>query len=68
MGIEVQEVSFADLMVSMNMRQKTGLLTLDALILAVMSRLKIPNLASADQAFWEVEGVKLFSPEDTQSS
>jgi len=64
MGIEVEEVSFADLMVSMNMRQKSGLLTLDALILAVMSRLKIPNLASADRAFSAVEDIKLFSPED----
>ena len=64
MGIEVEEVTFSDLLVSMDMRRKTGLLTLDALILAVMSRLKIPNLASADQAFSEIEGIKLFSPQD----
>lgn len=68
MGIEVEEVSFADLIVSMEMRQKTGLLTLDSLILAVISRLKIPNLASADQAFLEAEGIKLFSPGDIRSS
>ncbi|MBI2358751.1 MAG: type II toxin-antitoxin system VapC family toxin [Deltaproteobacteria bacterium] len=68
MGIEVEEVTFADFMVSMGMRQKSGLLTLDALILAVMSRLKIPNLASADQAFSEVEGIKLLSPSDIHSS
>lgn len=68
MGIEVEEVTFADLMVSMGMRQKSGLLTLDALVLAVMGRLKIPNLASADQAFSEVEGIKLFSPGDIHSS
>lgn len=46
------------------MRQKTGLLTLDALTLTVMTRLKIPNLASADQGFYGIEGTKLFSPED----
>ncbi len=64
MGIEVEEVTFADLLVSMEMRPKTGLLTLDALILAVMTRLNIVNFASADQGFSKIEGVKLFSPED----
>lgn len=64
MGIEVEEATFEDLLLSMRMRQTTGLLTLDALILAVMARLKIPNLASADQGFSEIEGTKLFTPED----
>jgi predicted nucleic acid-binding protein len=64
MGIEVEEVTFTDLLMSMGMRPKTGLLTLDALILAVMTRLNIPNLASADQGFSRIEGVKLFIPED----
>ena len=64
MGIEVEEITFSDLLMSMGMRPKTGLLTLDALILAVMTRLNIPNLASADQGFSRIEGVKLFSPED----
>ena len=64
MGIEVEEVTFADFLASLEVRQKTGLLTLDSLILAVMNRLKIPNLASADQAFSRTEGAKLFSPDD----
>ncbi len=67
MGIEVEEVTFQDLVATMGVRQKTGLLTLDALILAVMTRLRIPNLASADQGFAGIEGVKLFSPEDLRS-
>ena len=66
MGIEVEEVTFADFLVSTDMRRKTGLLTLDCLILAVMSRLKVSNLASGDQAFSKTEGMKLFSPEDIQ--
>jgi len=65
MGIEVAEVTFSDFLMSMRMRQKTGLLTLDALILAVMNRMKIPNLASADRGFSGIEGVRLFSPHDT---
>ncbi len=64
MGIEVEEVTFADFLASLEVRQKTGLLTLDSLILAVMNRLKIPNLASADQAFSRIEGARLFSPDD----
>lgn len=64
MGIEVVEVAFADFVASMGVRQKTGLLTLDALILAVMTRLRISNLASADRGFERAEGIKLFSPGD----
>jgi predicted nucleic acid-binding protein len=64
MGIEVEEVTFADFLLSMDIRRKTGLLTLDSLILAVMSRLNISNLASADRAFSQTEKIKLFSPED----
>jgi predicted nucleic acid-binding protein len=64
MGIEVEEVSFVDLLASMGVRQKTGLLTLDALIVAVMKRLEISNLASADRGFERAEGIKLFSPGD----
>lgn len=63
MGIEVEEVTFADFLASLEMRQKTGLLTLDSLILAVMNRLKIPNLASADHAFSHIDGLKLFTPD-----
>jgi predicted nucleic acid-binding protein len=64
MGIEVEEVTFADFLVSMDIRRKTGLLTLDSLILAAMSRLSISNLASGDRAFSNTDGIKLFSPED----
>ena len=64
MGVEVEEVTFSDLLGSMDMRRQTGLLTLDSLILAVMSRLKVSNLASGDGAFSQVEGIRLFSPED----
>jgi len=35
--------------------------------LAVINRLKIPNLASADQAFSRTEGAKLFSPDDVNN-
>lgn len=62
MGIEVEEVTFTDFLTSLEVRQKTGLLTLDSLILAVMNRLKTPNLASADRAFSRIDGFKLFTP------
>jgi predicted nucleic acid-binding protein len=64
MGIEVEEVTFQDLVASMTMRQKMGLLTLDAMLVAVMARLRISCLASADQAFSRIGEVTLFSPGD----
>ena len=64
MGIEVEEVTFQDLVASMAMRQRTGLLTLDAMLVAVMARLRISSLASADLAFSRVGGVTLFPPGD----
>ena len=64
MGVDVEEVAVADLLASMAIRRQAGLLTLDALIIAVMKRLRIPNLASADQGFAGIEGIRLCSPGD----
>lgn len=66
MGVELEEVTFIGFLASMDMRRKTGLLTLDSLILAVMTRLRISNLASADQGFAGTESIRLFTPEDIE--
>jgi predicted nucleic acid-binding protein len=64
MGIEVEEVSQHDFVSSLAVRRATGLLTLDALIVAVMRRLRLAHLASADQAFRGVGGLSLLEPND----
>lgn len=64
MGIEVEEVTVKDFTSSFSWRRRTGLLTLDNLILAVMERRQVRNLASADKGFQQTEGIQLFSPAD----
>jgi len=66
MGIEVEEATIADFSRSLVWRKRTGLLTLDSLILAVMERRQVRNLASADKDFQQADGVQLFSPADIQ--
>ena len=64
MGIEVEEVTQHDFLTSLTVRRATGLLTLDALIVAVMRRLRLAHLASADHAFRTVDGLSLLEPND----
>ena len=53
-----------DFLRSLDVRRTTGLLTLDALIVAVMRRLRLANLASADHGFRAVDGLSLLKPDD----
>jgi len=64
MGIEVEEVTQHDFLTSLAVRRETGLLTLDALIVAVMRRLRLAHLASADHGFRAVGGLSLLEPSD----
>lgn len=66
MGIEVEEVTRGDFTNSLAWRKKVGLLTLDSLILAVMERRQVYNLASADQGFQQAREIQIFSPIDIE--
>lgn len=68
MGIEVEEVTQQDLVASLAVRRATGLLTLDALVVAVMRRLRLAHLASADHGFRVVVGLSLLEPGDLRAS
>lgn len=68
MGIDIEEVGHRDFTESLAVRRATGLLTLDALLVAVMMRLDLANLASADRAFAAVDAVSLFEPGDIVTS
>ena len=68
MGIEVEEVTQHDFIISLAVRRATGLLTLDALVVAVMRRLRLTHLASADHGFRPVGGLSLLEPDDLHAS
>ena len=68
MGIEVEEVTQQDLIASLAVRRATGLLTLDALVVAVMWRLRLAHPASADHGFCAVVGLSLPEPGDLRVS
>jgi predicted nucleic acid-binding protein len=68
MGIEVEEVTQHDFIASLAVRRTTGLLTLDALIVAVMRRLRLAHLASADHGFRSVAGLSLLEPDDLHAA
>ena len=58
-----QAVARVDL-TGFELQSKHGLLTNDALLLAVARRLKVVSLASADRSFDEIPGLTLYRPED----
>jgi len=68
MGIEVEEVTHRDFISSLAVRRVTGLLTLDALVVAVMWRLQLAHLASADHGFRAVAGLSLAEPGDVRTA
>jgi predicted nucleic acid-binding protein len=64
MGIEVEAVTLTDFASSLVWRKRVGLLTLDSLVLAVMERRQVRNLASADKGFQQARRMHLFAPAD----
>jgi predicted nucleic acid-binding protein len=63
-GVLIEPVVQEDILSAMSIQRQSGLLTNDALLVAVGERLRVTNIASADKAFSRVEGISVFSPED----
>jgi predicted nucleic acid-binding protein len=63
-GLNLELILKEDILTSMKMQRQTGLLTNDALLLAVADRLRIHSIASADKAFKKVHGIALYTPDD----
>ncbi len=55
-----------DFITGMRIQREFGLMTNDALFIAVAERLRIKSIASADKALGSVRGMILYSPEDIQ--
>ena len=62
LGISVLDVTYRDLLESEQIRRRYGLLTNDSLLVAVMHRYKISDLATADTDFARLPGLRLWTP------
>ena len=65
-GMRCEPVEREDILSSLRVQRESGLLTNDALLVAVSERLRIQAIASADNTFAQVRGVILYSPDDLE--
>lgn len=65
-GLRIETATMVDILETMNIQREYGLLTNDALLLAVARRLNCSAIASADQAFKTIKGVLVYQPSDLE--
>jgi len=63
-GLQLEPLQREDFLISMNLQREYGLLTNDALFIAVALRLRITSVISADSAFKNIQGIIQYSPDD----
>ncbi len=63
-GLRIEPTGGADILEAMRIQKEAGLLTNDALLLAVARRLNCEAVASADKAIAQAHGFRVFSPAD----
>lgn len=68
MGIEVAPIVSRDIVRGLELSKSYGLLTLDSILLAVMERLGISHIVTADKAFSNIQGINHYSPTDIRVS
>lgn len=66
-GLRIETATMVDILETMNIQREFGLLTNDALLLAVARRLNCSAIASADQAFKMIKGVLIYQPSDLEN-
>jgi len=66
-GLTVETVRPEDFLVALEIQEQRGLLTNDALNLAVAKRLGIHEIATTDKSFDAIQGVIAYRPEDLLS-
>jgi predicted nucleic acid-binding protein len=66
MGLQMEPVIQEDFISAMIVQRQEGLMTNDALLVAVCQRLRVESIASADNKFSKVRGISLFSPDDIE--
>ena len=63
-GFRLESLLAEDFSAALRLQREYGLLTNDALFIAIAERLRIQAIASADKIFKQVQGVILYSPDD----
>jgi predicted nucleic acid-binding protein len=63
-GLVVETVQSEDFLIALELQEQNGLLTNDALNLAVTKRLGIREIATADKIFDSVQGIIVYKPGD----
>jgi predicted nucleic acid-binding protein len=64
MGLRIEPAGAADILEAIRIQRESGLLTNDALLLAVARRLNCEAVASADKAIAAAAGFEVFAPSD----
>ncbi len=64
MGLRLESLQREDFLTALTVQRQSGLLTNDALLVAMALRLRIQSIVSADQALNRVQGVMVYSPDD----
>ena len=65
-GLRLESATQADMLEAMSLQREFGLLTNDAVFVAVARRLNCRAIASADQAFHRVKGLLFYEPQDLE--
>lgn len=66
-GLQIEPIVQEDFITTLEVQRQAGLLTNDALLVAVGERLRVTSIVSADQAFSRVRGILLYSPDDVET-
>ena len=67
-GLRIEPAGAADILEAMRIHKEAGLLTNDALLLAVARRLNCEAVASADKAIAQAPSFRVFCPADVEAS
>lgn len=63
-GLQLEPLQREDFITAISIQRQYGLMTNDALFMAVATRLRINAIASADRVFSNVQGIIHYSPDD----
>ncbi len=63
-GLQLEPLQREDFITAMSLQRQYGLLTNDALFLAIATRLRITAVVSADSIFKNIQGIIHYSPDD----
>lgn len=66
-GLVLEPLQREDFLTAMTVQRQAGLLTNDALFIAVGQRLRANSISSADRAFSRVQGMLHYAPDDLES-